>query len=113
MIAPPTTPTASIGTYALVTIASGRLMSRPTRAPLAKHGTGSTTTGIKNPIAKRLANAAINALRLFGNAIGSMSATANAPNPTPQINESTIGFIGDTPWLPSDGRVERSTMTAM
>src|SRR5437762_5562485 len=102
MIAPPMTPTASIGAYAFVTIASGRLIRRPTSAPFTRPATGSVTSGIKNPIAKRLANAAINAVRLFGKVIGNISVTANAPKPTPQINESTIGFIRAVPWLPSD-----------
>src|SRR6476659_8488467 len=75
-------------------------MRRPTSAPFTKPGTGSATHGIMNPIAKRLANAAINAARLLGKAIGSMSATANTPNPMPQIKESTTGFIRVVPWLP-------------
>ena len=51
--------------YAFVTIASGRLTNSPTRAPFATPGMGITTKGIKKPIANRLANAAISAVRLF------------------------------------------------
>src|SRR4051812_5572405 len=68
-------------------------MSKPTKAPVAAAGRGDATKGARKPIAKRLANALSNAVRLSGNDIGSMSRTAKAPNAIPHTAAITNGGI--------------------
>src|SRR5689334_21922892 len=78
-------------------IASGMLISNPTAAPIAQGGSGILTSGIRKPIAKRLAKARSIAVFLSGNSIGIIRATSSAPNSKPATRPNRSGFIGESP----------------
>jgi hypothetical protein len=82
-----------IGAYALVTTASGMLTSKPTSAPDRAGCHGSTTFAARNPIAKRLKNAAVSAVGLSGNFIGSIRPTSTAPTAKPSRTPERGLFI--------------------
>src|SRR5215211_282515 len=74
-----------MGTYALVTIAEGRLRSSPKNNPTAQPGQGSSTQPRTRPMAKRSAKAPRSAVRLSGKDRGSIIPTATAPKTRPAI----------------------------
>ncbi len=62
------------------------LINRPIISPLIHPGKGSFVWGIKNPIAKRLANAPEIATILSGNSMNTIGRISTSPNRTPAMS---------------------------
>jgi hypothetical protein len=68
-----------IGAYCFVTIASGKLNTRPIKPPFAHPGIGSGILKIIKPMANRLIKDAVIALILFSNAIKNIGMMETIP----------------------------------
>ena len=90
---PPISPSPSIGAYCLVTIASGKLKTSPTRPPLSQLGIGSSILKIIKPIANLLINEAVIALVLSSNVIKNIGIIETIPKIVPTISPLIILFI--------------------
>ena len=93
MTTPPIAPLIIIGAKAFVMIASGRLISSPTINPFAQLGNRRSLEPIKNPIAKRLANAAVKAAVLSSKCNGIISNTSTIPKTTPHTMPNVVLVI--------------------
>jgi hypothetical protein len=82
---PPINPSPRIGAYCSVTIASGKLKTSPTKAPLSQLGMGSSILKIIKPIANLLINEAVIALVLFSNVIKNIGIIETIPKIVPAI----------------------------
>jgi hypothetical protein len=82
-----------IGAYAFVTIASGMLVSNPTRIPATIGDSRKLIVAAKKPSEKREENAARSAVRLSGNERGNIKSTSAMPIERPRIIPSVTRDI--------------------